>query len=493
MKAKTKILIVEDESIIAKDIQSSLKYFGYTVSSIVSSAEEAIKEVEENKPDLVLMDIKLRGDMDGVEATERIRAHFDIPIVYITGLSDELTFKRAKKTKPFGYIHKPIEKKDLNTTVEMALYRHEMERELKESKQYFRSIFEGSRDAIFIVGEYSRFVEVNEAASTLTGYSKEELKKMSIPDLHEAADLHAYKAYYDSIMAGEKITSEAKILRKDGTKVDTEFSNKRIFIGGVPYMHSVGRDITERKRAEEEKERFQAQLAYSDKMAGIGTLAGGIAHEFNNLLQIIRGYAEFAQETRRQKDIEEALDTIISNSDKAGKIIKDLLLFSSQEESEKELCDITELIELVLSLLENQLKKENIRLVRKYEDIPKIKVNKAEIRQVFLNIITNARDAMLPEGGKLEIGVKQVKKNVEVSFTDTGRGIEGENLKKVFDPFHTTKGALGGSDIPGIGLGLFVSYRIVQRYGGTVGVESRVNKGTTFTVKLPLKRAEAKK
>jgi len=143
----------------------------------------------------------------------------------------------------------------------------------------------------------------------------------------------------------------------------------------------------------------------------------------------------------------------------------------------------------VLLLTESQLKKSNIQVVRQYEKAHMIKANKAELQQVFLDMVINARDAMLPKGGKLEICVKQVDENLEVSFSDTGRGIEEKNLAKLFKPFYTTKGPLGGSTIPGTGLGLYVSYAIIQRYKGRIEVESRVGRGTTFTIKLPVKEA----
>ena len=122
---------------------------------------------------------------------------------------------------------------------------------LRQSEQLYRTIFDGSRDAIFLTTADAKFVEVNEAASALTGYTREELKKMSIPDLHEEEDTRAYKQFFHRIMSGEQITSEARILRKDGTKVDTEFSNRKIVLGDAAYMHTVARDITERKQAEE--------------------------------------------------------------------------------------------------------------------------------------------------------------------------------------------------------------------------------------------------
>ncbi len=145
--------------------------------------------------------------------------------------------------------------------VEDITERKQIEKELYDSEAWFREVFEGSRDAIFITNEQSQFTAVNKSASKLTGYSKDELFHMSIPDIHELEDLHAYKTYFKRIMAGEEVTSEAKILCKDGHKIDAEFSNKRILIDGVSYMHSVARDITERKQAEESlrksEERFR--------------------------------------------------------------------------------------------------------------------------------------------------------------------------------------------------------------------------------------------
>ncbi|MCK4802035.1 PAS domain S-box protein, partial [bacterium] len=261
--------------------------------------------------------------------------------------------------------------------------------------------------------------------------------------------------------------------------IEIEHRGKILLFEVIPvidanYVNLYGCDITERKKMEEEKEKLQAQLVQSAKMAAVGTLASGITHGFSNLLQIMVGHVAFAQRTKKREDMKHALNIILDTSDRAAKIIKDLLTFSKPELSEKELCDITEAIESVLSLAEEQLKKHNIKVVRKYERTPAIEVNKTEMQQVFLVIVINARDAMLPKGGKLEICVKQVKENIEVRFSDTGKGIEKENLSKVFEPFYTTKGTLGGSTVPGIGLGLSVSYGIIQRHRGTIEVNSQV-------------------
>ncbi len=250
------------------------------------------------------------------------------------------------------------------------------------------------------------------------------------------------------------------------------------------------------KREKEEKEKLLVQLIQSVKMAGVENLASGIAHEFNNLLQIMKGHAEFAQRTKKAEDMEEALDIVLKASDKIENLIKDLLAFSRKESFEKVLCDITEPLESVLSLTEEDFKKHNIEVVRKYEKSSAVEVNKVEMQRVFLNMVTNARDAMLPMGGNLEVGVKHAGENVEVRFTDTGKGIKDANLRRVFEPFYTTHVEVEkDSWLKGIGLGLSVSYRIVKRHGGMIEVESEIGKGTTFTVKLPAmgERAEEKR
>lgn len=253
------------------------------------------------------------------------------------------------------------------------------------------------------------------------------------------------------------------------------------------------KEIRERKKAEEEIEKLQARLVRSEKMAGVGTLASGVAHEFNNLLQIMRGTLEIAHYTKKSEDIDEALATVLNSSDKAAKIVRSLLSFSSPEVSEKEPCNIAELIESALSLTEGQLNKQNISVIREYHKIPMIEVNKGEVQQVLFNIIVNARDAMVPKGGVLKICIEQIHDKIEVNFCDTGKGIEKADLNRVFEPFYTTKRILGEEVVPGTGLGLFISHGIIKRHGGTIEVRSEVTKGTIITIKFPVKSGSFQK
>ncbi len=159
--SKTKILIVEDESIVAKDIQHSLKKLGYAVAGICSTGEEAIKSAEELKPDLILMDIMLKGGMSGIDAAGRIRDKYNIPIIYLTAYADESTLSKAKVSEPYGYIIKPFKEIDLHTSIEMAIYKHEKETDVKKERDFLYSIVESKEltDIIFVKSN-SRLVKV---------------------------------------------------------------------------------------------------------------------------------------------------------------------------------------------------------------------------------------------------------------------------------------------------------------------------------------------
>jgi DNA-binding LytR/AlgR family response regulator len=159
--SKTNILIVEDESIVAKDIQHSLKKLGYTVVGICSNGEDAIRSAEEMSPDLVLMDIMLKGDMSGIEAADQIRQRMNIPVIYLTAYADESTLNKAKVTEPYGYIIKPFKEIDLHTAIEMAIYKHEKETDVKKERDFLYSLVENkdSKDIIFVKSN-SRLVKV---------------------------------------------------------------------------------------------------------------------------------------------------------------------------------------------------------------------------------------------------------------------------------------------------------------------------------------------
>ncbi|MCJ7813181.1 response regulator, partial [bacterium] len=172
MRNKVSILVVEDERIVAEDIRGSLRNIGYSVSAIVSSGEEAIIQMERVRPDIILMDIVIQGEMSGIQTAEVIRSRFDIPIVYLTAYADEETLEKAKITEPFGYILKPYNDRELYSTIEMALYKHSMEKKLKESEVWFSTTLKSIGDGLIATDKKGKIMFMNPVAETLTGWKQ---------------------------------------------------------------------------------------------------------------------------------------------------------------------------------------------------------------------------------------------------------------------------------------------------------------------------------
>lgn len=185
--AQAKILVVEDESIVALDLQHRLTGMGYSVPAVAASGQDALKKAAEIHPDLVLMDIRLKGDMDGIEVAEQIRQLFDAPPVYLTAYADEDTLQRAKITEPFGYIVKPFDERTLRSTLETALYRSQAERKLRQSEAWLKAALRSVGEAVIAADDNCRVVLMNPAAETLTGWKQEEAMSHDLSQIFQIA------------------------------------------------------------------------------------------------------------------------------------------------------------------------------------------------------------------------------------------------------------------------------------------------------------------
>ncbi len=253
MNKKPKILIVEDERIIALETRRKLESMGYDVPAMVSSGEEAIIKSEELHPDLVLMDIVLKGEMDGVEAAGQIHSRFGIPVVYITANVSDARLEDITRSEPFGCLFKPFEDMELQAAVKMALYKYEMEKKLRDSEENYRSVVDNSHDGILIVGEDYRFAYVNDMFCQIIGYPHSEIIGQDFTKFIDEEGKKLVADGYKQRQAGEKLPPryEFNIVRKDGTK-------RRVEISSTVSRDSKGRvrtiaqilDITERKQAE---------------------------------------------------------------------------------------------------------------------------------------------------------------------------------------------------------------------------------------------------
>jgi PAS domain S-box-containing protein len=275
------VLVVEDESTIAVTIQDTLKRFGYSVPAIVCSGEEAIKKVAEMQLDLVLMDIRLEGSMDGVEAAEHIRSDFNVPVVYLTAYMDDSTVHRAMITEPFGFILKPFEPRELHTAIELALYKHRMEMRLKESEQLLATILENIDEAVISIDADGCINFINTAAEKLTGCEQKDVIGQHLTKvlhiLNEQKQPINRRSIINMLRSGIVVnfTKYTRLIAKDGSELLIESSatpikdNKGYITGAVLVL----RDITERKQAEEGLRARARQAALVAKL-GQHALAG---------------------------------------------------------------------------------------------------------------------------------------------------------------------------------------------------------------------------
>jgi len=231
-----------------------------------------------------------------------------------------------------------------------------------------------------------------------------------------------------------------------------------------------------------EEQRFQEQILQSEKLAELGILASGVAHEINNPLSGIIGLAEVALDEEDVSKNKNYLKDIMNCSQRINEIVRRLRVYSrSARKGEQSLVDIHEVLEDSLKMVRLGIRTNPVEVIKKFQPIQKIEANNCEIEQVFVNLITNAFQAMNGKGGKLVLSTRLLNDSVEVKVSDDGMGIPQKYLNKIFDPFFTTK-----KPGEGTGLGLNIVSRIVNKYEGTIDVESREGMGTTFTVKFPI-------
>lgn len=343
-----------------------------------------------------------------------------------------------------------------------------------------------------------RIVNSNPAARRLLGYGAEELLQKSLPELHPT-ELAAKSAEIIADVWEKKglVYSNLPLVNKQGEHIAVEISANVFQFHKQPAMLIFARDIRVRRQLE-------AQLVQSEKMAALGQLVAGVAHEINTPIGSIHSTADVSrsaldiiksvlqatpmsdepQEKKMQralKILDESCSTYKLASERIVEVVRSLKNFSRLDEAERKEADLHEGIDTTLTLLRHELK-HGIKVVKNYSDLPKVDCLPNQLNQVFMNILVNAVHAM--EGkGTITITTENSGDAVTIKFADTGKGIPKQNLQRIFDPGFTSKGVGVGT-----GLGLSISYQIIEKHGGAIEVESEVGKGSTFTIRIPRRR-----
>ncbi len=366
--------------------------------------------------------------------------------------------------------------------------RKRMEKDLREAHDFLDKLIRSSPDAIMATDLKGNIILWNRAAEQTLGYKAEDvIRKMNIEEIYPEGMAKKVMHMMRSAEYGGKGTLRSFPIvyrRMDGEIVEGNLSAALIYDATGNEVASVGIfvDLRERLEMERRLRNTQEQLLQSEKLAAMGRLTSQIAHELNNPLYGIMNTlellkTEISPQSKRRKILEMAL----SETMRLTELLRKMLSFSRPDEEVRQLADINTILDEILLLHEKQLREHSIDILSSFErGMGEIYASKNQLRQVFLNMISNARDAM-PEGGTLTVTTKAVSDKVQVEISDTGTGIREENLDKIFDAFFTTK-----DNVKGVGLGLAVCYGFIRDHGGDIKVKSQIGSGTTFTITLPL-------
>jgi PAS domain S-box-containing protein len=525
---KTRVMVVEDESIVAMDIKMSLQNMGYDVPAIVSSGNNAIEQARKIRPDLVLMDIVLRGTLNGIDAAGRIRSHLNIPVIYLTAYADEKILEQAKITEPAGYIIKPFHDKELHSIIKMALYKHSMEKKLRESQVWFSTVLNSIGDALIATDAGGRIKFMNPVAESLLGVKQEEVSCKASGEVltivHEATGEKEENPIERVLKYGTAVnlSSDNILLTRDGARIPIDDSGAPIrdtegnVIGAVLVFH----DITARKNAEmelkEHRDNLQdlvkrrtAELVTTNRELEKEIDAHKLAREKKNQLfkkvesvnqelkdfvyivshdlksplravstlanWIVADYADRLDDEGRDQ-----LKLLVERVKKMHAMIDGILKYSRVEHA-REKKDSADMNELVSEAIELVMPPENIRVIVENK-LPSILCERTGITEVLQNLLGNAVRYIDKPDGIIRIGCTDENGFWKFSISDNGKGIEEKHFDRIFQIFQTLS---SGKEEESTGLGLTIVKKIVTNHGGKVWVKSQLGQGSTFFFTLP--------
>ncbi len=513
----TRILIVEDERVVARDISQQLRAMGYEPIGTTPRGDEALVLAAQLRPDLILMDIQLDGPIDGVEAARRIRELHGIPVVFLSAFAGEPALARAKTAGPFGYIVKPFEEQELRMAIEVALNLHQIESRLRTSEARTRLLsraVEQSPASILITSADGGIEYVNPHFTKVTGYSAEEVTRQNprlLKSGRQSPDFYA--RMWATISNGREWSGEFHNRRKDGTLFweHASISPVRSDDGGITHYVAVKEDITAQKEAEEsllqakaELQETNARLEVSIRQArdlaaaaetanqAKSAFLATMSHELRTPLNVINGVSATLLEQDPTPSQRTALDLIHHSGQNLLGIIEEVLDYTGLQAGQATLdpqpCDLAAITFHSLRLAAERAAGKGIDVRCQIEpSVPaRVITDGRKLGQVLTNLLCNA--VKFTEYGHVELHITARRPSpgtwaLEFVVRDTGIGIADDQLARLFQPFSQADGTItrrfGGS-----GLGLAISRTLAQMLGGDITVESRPREGSTFVFSM---------
>ena len=476
-----KLLLVdddEDDYLLTREYLNDItdKKFDVTWAS---NFDKGAQEIKFNSFDILFFDFLLGGrtGIDLLITAKQLGC--ESPIILLTGRGDLKTDMEAMRLGASDYLVKSeMDTEKLDRSIRYALERSAALRALKISEEKYRSIFEKSRDMIYITDKNGLFIDFNDSAQRIFGYSREEMLKLNAHELYyNNEDRNTFLKEMNQ--TGAISNYELMLKHKSGDKRDCLVSGtvQRMVTSNGNTLNYLGiiHDITRRKRAEKD-------LLIAEKLAVTGRVVRTLAHEIRNPLTNINLSIEQLQSENKDDELTTYFDIIKRNSKRINDLITDLLHSSKPTEVKMDHYSINDVLEETLQMAIDRMTLKGIRIEKKYSNnLCDVQVDKEKMKIALLNSIINAVEAMPEKNGILEISTYSIENKCIVKIEDNGTGIKREQIGRLFEPYFTSKST-------GVGLGLATTHNILQSHNAVIDVESELGKGTCFTITFELKK-----
>ncbi len=496
--SKARILVVEDEALVAADLSARLETMGYEVIGRASSGEKAVEKAHSGRPDLIMMDIMLQGSMDGIEAAARIHEFLFVPVVYCTAYADDATLSRAKVTEPYGYILKPFGERELQITIEIGLYKSRMEKAMMQREKWLATTLRSLGEAVVTTDEKGAVTYLNPAAENMTGWKNEHAEGRPADDICPIRDNAAQSGptpYIGRALSSGsrlRVGREAMLVSGSGARIPVEGSAAPIVYdhteepGGAVLVLT---NISERKLVEIELREAKERAEQSDRLKDL--FIANISHEVRTPLNIILGFNDVIREelaavcgddkTPWFAAVKRAGDRLLQTIDEVLNLAR---MRSGSFPTNKEKFDLGIEIRTLVSELQELRADSEVRLA--FEPAaPGICVNADRycVQQAVSNLVHNA--LKFTKQGAVTISVAREDEAAKITVSDTGVGIAPEYLPHIFDIF-SQENQTRSRPFEGIGLGLTLVKRYAELNDGSVQARSVKGEGSAFTLMFPL-------
>ncbi len=494
------ILVVEDEALIAADIRRTLQRLGYEVWAPVATGQQALAAARVQRPDLVLMDIQIRGALDGIETARLMRAEHAVPVVYLSSHSDDATLARAMETQPYGYLLKPFEDRELRTSIEVALHKHHLEMELARRARWFETTLGSLADAVISTDAGAVVSFMNPPAEQLTGHTRADAIGRPLDEIVQLVGVSGERLAIPVHLVGREPTLElprsAALVQRDLGRRQVEVSACRIVDDGGTLLGTtlVLRDVTTREALEQ-------RVAQVQRLASVGALASGLGHELNTPLAGVIANVDLARDalgtalqTAARLGLPPELASLLQlalealeDATLSGTVVRSVLdklrRLVQQQMAAATLVAPAAAIEEALARLDGDARR-GVTITCALAPAPLVAIDNDGLVQVLGHLLSNAIQAIA--AGPRATGAITVSAFTDpagravIEVADDGIGMVPELLRRVFDPFVTTRDVGAGT-----GLGLALAHTLITRFGGEMTAVSTPGEGAVFRIALP--------